>query len=581
MKRLAELSYKSGVVKDETELAGRPRWTDSDKIRFVRGLPQKLGGWIEQSSTTFVGVCRGLLSWLDAGGVARVAIGTNTKLYAREADTNVDITPFETSGSLTNPFTTTNGSAVVTVTHAAHTRLTDDTVHFSGAAAVGGITINGEYLVKTVPSSSTYTIEHSSSASSGASGGGTVSYDYEIHVGFADATEGSGYGVGTYGASTYGTARDSFVLLPPRVWALDQWGQFLVACPRDGGIYEWQLDSSTRAVILANAPVNNFGIFVTAEKHLVALEPDGQKMRLEWSDMDDNTVWSPSDQNTAGGRTLTGGSELLFGLPSRGTNLLFTDASVWSMTFIGGQDVFGFQQEAAGASGIISPRAAVDVDGVVYWMGLNDFYYYDGTVRRIRNSKDIRRFVFDNLLSAQRTKCYAFANTLFSEIWFFYPISTEIGRYVKVNYDDWSWDIGTLVRTAGIDRDVFPNPIMAGADNLLYSHESGVDDAGAAIDCHIKGSPQEVMKGGRFVKISSIIPDFKDLAGVVKMTLFTREYPMDLEMETTVGFVAKVATKVDVRASGRQAALQISSDTVGAFWRHGNPKIEFDIGGTR
>lgn len=581
MKAIAEISYQAGVVKDETELAGRPRWTDSEKIRFVRGLPQKLGGWAKQSTTEFSGICRGLLSWLTAGGIAYIAIGTHSKLYARTGDTDNNITPLETSGMLTDPFTVTSGSATVAVTHSGHTRSVGDSVSFSGASAVGGITPDGEYTVVSVVSSSQYTITHSSAASSGATGGGSVSYEYEIHIGNQDATQGAGYGVGAYGEGTWGTARDTFVLLPPRVWSLDQWGEYLVACPRGGSIYEWQLDGSVRAQVLSNAPTQNLGIFVTAEKHLVALEPDGQKMRLEWSDQDDNTTWTPSDQNTAGGRTLTGGSELLFGLPTRGTNLLFTDASVWTMTFIGGQDVFGFDQVAAGASGIISPRAAVDVDGVVYWMGFNDFYYYDGAVRRIRNSKDIRRFVFDNLSLQQRGKCYAFPNTLFSEIWFFYPITTEIGRYVKVNYDDWSWDVGTLVRTAGIDRGVFPLPILAGTDNLLYNHESGVNDDGAAIESYIKGSPREIAKGGQFVKVSSIIPDFKDQAGVVKLSLFTRHYPMDLEFEQTIGYVSQVANKIDCRASGRQASLQIGSETVGSFWRLGTVKVEFDAGGTR
>lgn len=581
MKAVTEIKYGAGVVKQETELAGRPHWTDSSRIRFVRGLPQKLGGWVSQSFSAFEGVCRGLLAWQDSGGVARIAIGTHKKLYAREGSSDIDITPIRASGTLTDPFTTTLGSTTVSAAHTSHQVAVNDFVTFSNASAVGGITIDGEYQAKTITDADNFEIEHTISATSAATGGGSVDYEYDINVGLADATQGTGYGVGSYGSGTWGTPRSTFILLQPRIWTMDQWGEFLVACPRGGSIYEWQLSSATPAQIVANAPTNNLGIFVTSEKHLAALEPDGTKMRIEWSDQDDNTTWAPSDQNTAGGRTLTGGSELLFGLPSRGTNLLFTDGSVWTMTFIGGQDVFGFTQVAAGASGIIAPRAAVDVDGVVYWMGFNDFYYYDGTVRRIRNSKDIRRFVFDNLDDQQRSKCFAFPNTLFSEIWFFYPISTEIGRYVKVNYDDWSWDIGPMVRTAGVDRGVFDKPILASSDSLLYDHESGVDDDGSAMNEFIKGSPREIVSGGHYVKVHSIIPDFKDLVGVVKLTLFTRAYPMDTELEDVAGYVASAAKKVDLRTSGRQAALQIESDAIGTFWRLGTVKVEFDRGGTR
>lgn len=582
---LRNFAVEAGIVRDDTELAAKPRWTDSNRIRFVRGLAQKLGGWTRRTSLQYDGICRGMLAWLDNANVGRILLGTTEKLLVQQSQTLFDITPLRDSGTLAaNPFTTTAGSAIVTVADSNHGGIVGSRVIFAGAAAVGGITPDGEYVIQTAETNE-YTIEHSSAATSSATGGGaSVTYEYLINIGRVDATQGSGYGVGTYGTGTWGTPRTSFILLPPRTWTLDQFGQDVVACPRDGSIYRWQRDTNTRAQILANAPTENIGIMVTDERHLVALGAGGDKMKVEWASQDAPTVWSPSDQNTAGGRALVGGSEILFGLRTRGTNLIFTDASAWTMTFVGGLDVFGFRQVAAGASGIVSPRAACDVNGIVYWMGNNDFYFFDGRVRRIRRSKENRRFVFDNLNQQQKNKTFVFCNTLFSEIWWFYvsATATEIDRYIKVNYDTWDWDVGVLDRTAAIDLGVFPNPILAAPDRHLYDHESGVDAAGEPMNEYIRSSPIEISQGGQVVDIDSFMPDFKNLVGAVDVTLFTRYYPQGKEEQVDVGPVISGTEQLEPeRASGRQASLRIGSDVLGTNWRLGAPKMEVTPGGER
>lgn len=580
---IKEIAFKAGVVTDDSELGARPRWTDSDRIRFVRGLPQKIGGWAKFSANSFAGICRGMLTWIAADSVQRIAVGTHKKLYTVLGDDFYNITPTRETGTLgTDPFTTTAGSAMVTVADTAHANVAGDYVKFSGATAVGGITIDGEYVVQSVPSADSYTIQHSASASSSATGGGaSVAYEYEIHIGRADGGLGSGYGVGGYGEGTYGTARSSSIILPPRVWTLDQWGQYLVGCPRDGNIYEWQLNTATRAALLSNAPTSNIGIFVTEEQHLVALGAGGVDMKVEWCDQSDNTVWTPSDQNTAGGRTLTGGSRILFGLRARGTNALFTDASVWTMTFVGGQDVFGFRQAAAGAAGIIGPRAAAEIQGTVFWMGLNDFFMFDGTVRPIPNSKNIRRHVFDNLSKLQKDKCFCWVNSLFSEIWWFYPTATEIDRYVKFNWDELEWDVGTLVRTAGVDLGAYDLPLMAGSNGYIYQHESGNDDDGAAMNEYIVSSPFMLGDGQYTVEVLSIMPDFQTLTGNLRLTLLTRYYPQDDEETRTIGVTKSNSKKLDVRASGRQARLKASSNETGTDWKLGTVRFELERGGER
>jgi len=201
---LKNVSFAAGVVKDDTELAaakrsGGIRWIDSDRIRFVNKLPQKIGGWAKYVTAAFDGKCRGLLSWQDNNSVARVGVGTHKKLYALEGGAFTNITPIRATSALTDPFSVASGSTVVTVTDTAHGAAVGDFVEISGASAVGGITVDGNYDIKSVVDSDTYTIEHSSAAGSTASGGGSVTVEYEVAVGAADAGKGYGYGVGGYG----------------------------------------------------------------------------------------------------------------------------------------------------------------------------------------------------------------------------------------------------------------------------------------------------------------------------------------------------------------------------------------------
>ena len=592
MALLKELGFAPGVVKDDSELAAAlrrniRRWTDSDRIRFINGLPQKIGGWKHHVSTTFSGICRGLLAWQDGSSVARIAIGTHTKLYAVEATTFHNITPIRATSGLTNPFSVSSGSATVTVTDSVHGAAAGDSVQISGASAVGGITPDGTYAIATVVNGDVYTITHSSNATSTASGGGSVTAKYEISIGRQNALAGDGYGVGGYGLEGYGDARAAtYILLPPRTWSLDLWGQYLVACPRGGNIYEWQNDPATPAAIVSNAPTGNAGIFVTEEKHLVVLDAGGTKMKIQWSDQDDNTTWTASDQTTAGSRNVTGGSELLFGMRARGTNLIFSDGSIWAMTFIGGLDVFAFEQVAAGASGVIGPRAGTEVNGIAFWMSYNDFMMYDGAVKPIPHSKDVRRFVLDNLTVLQRAKVYCGSNTQFSEVWWLYPTGTEIDRYVKVNLEDFSWDVGSIVRTALIDRGIFANPIMAGTDGILYAHESGNDDisgtatATASMAEFIVSSPV-TEQAHRVFDIVSVYPDFQDLAGTLTVTILTRYYPQGAQTTTIAGTVGTSTTQLDKRVSGREHEMRFGDSTIGGTWRLGTIMVATEPGGER
>lgn len=581
---LKRIEFDSGVVKDDTLMSARPRAVDSNRIRWIKKRPQKLAGWQKLLQSQFLGKARAMMTWIDNSGIARIGFGTHKKLYVVESDQIVNVTPYVFSGTLTNPFTTTSGSAVVNVADLAHGLVAGQYVNYSGASAVGGITINGEYTVTAVVDADNYTITHSVTASlSAGPGGGTVTTNYEIPLGLEDTTRGFGYGTGTYGTGTWGTPRTVYVLLPARTWRLDQWGQFMMACPSGGNLYQWQNNIANRAALLSNAPVNNKGFFITEENHVVAYGADGEKMLTKWSDQDNNNQWTPSDLTTAGDRTLTGGSEIRFGMRTRGTNLLLADASVWTMTFVGGQDVFGFVQIAAGSAGIVSPNAGGDTDGVACWMGNGDFFMFDGVLRRIPRSDDIRQFVFDGMTVEQKEKCFWHPRTKHSEWWWFYPADAglEITRYVKVNFKTWDWDIGLLDHTAGIDVGVFDRPLMASADGYLHEHEIGHDADGQPMNEYVQFSPISIADGGYSMDILALIPDIEGQIGTIEATILTREYPQSPEAEKEIAKIHPRTEKADCHIEGRLASLKFGSSLAGTHWRLGTTLLEIERAGSR
>lgn len=235
---LKKINFASGIDKDDTTLTREGGYVDGDWVRFWRGKWQVKGGWEAITNDTFTGYARGAHAWQDNDSNKVFAWGTPTKLYAYIGGAILDITPNKAEGTLTDPFTTTSGSAVVEIEHDQHGLIADDSVTFSHATAVGGITVDGAYSVTEVLTPNKYTITHGSNAGSSATGGGNVDFVATLEAGLTDGEGGSGYGTSTYGSGTYGSASagDFF----PRTWTLDNWGENLIACPRGGAIFEWQ-----------------------------------------------------------------------------------------------------------------------------------------------------------------------------------------------------------------------------------------------------------------------------------------------------------------------------------------------------
>lgn len=582
---LAPFLPRPGVVKTETEYSQEGNWVDADKTRFYKRLPQKIGGWEKHIETQLTGANRGTRIWRDDLGRRLVAFGTNSKLFVLDGGDLLNITPLDESGTLTDPFTTTDASTLVSVADTSHGRSIGDAVFFSGATAVGGITIDGEYAVVSVTDTDNYVIQHSAAATSSAGpGGGSVDFEYEISPGNASQFLSYGYGTGTYGTGTYGTPRSaSTFLLSARTWTMDAWAEDLIACPRGGNIYVWDRSAGGRATLIANAPISNAGIFVTDEKTIVALGAGGDRRAIAWCDLGDYTTWTPAAANSAGAKDLAAGSPIVAGIKAAdGTNLVFTEDQCFALIFVPTNTVYQLRQRGSGA-GLIAPLALVEWNGIVYWMSNNDFYAYAGIPTPLPRQDDVKGFVFDNLTPNQRDKCFAGFNPAFGEVWFFYPTiaADEPDAYVIYSLAEQCFAPGTLTRTSWAHGKAELRPLATTEDGYVMEHETGVDDDGAAIDSYVTSAPIDLGDGDVKMDITGIVPDIYNQVGAVEVTLYTRDKPKSVERIEGPYTLYDDSELVDTRANGRQVAVKFQSNVVGGNWRLGKTRFHVKRAGGR
>ena len=255
---LQKLQFRPGLNREGTDYSNEGGWWDGDKIRFRSGFPEKIGGWTQVSNSQYLGVCRSIWIWLDGdagAGNTYIGLGTNIKYYIYFGGVYNDITPIVQTDILTNPFTTNYGGNAysVLVTDGTYNPGVGDYVFFSGASAVGGVTIAGDYAVTSVVSGTTYTITITSPATS-ATGGGTVTAQYEYPTGLNVYSIGTGWGAGPWSRGTWGSSYSSGIGQQLRLWSTDNYGADLVIAPRGGPIFYWA-DSTgvgTRAQYLSS-----------------------------------------------------------------------------------------------------------------------------------------------------------------------------------------------------------------------------------------------------------------------------------------------------------------------------------------
>jgi len=249
----------------------------------------------------------------------------------------------------------------------------------------------------------------------------------------------------------------------------------------------------------------------------------------------------------------------------------------------------------------MSSLAAKAVDDFVFWMGLKDFYVYDGRVQKLPCT--VKSYVFNDFNFAQKEKTFSGINSSFNEIWWFYPSedSSTIDRYVIYNYVEQSWCYGTMARSAWLDRGIIDNPLAAGLDNYLYEHETGLDDGStdpaSAITSYVESSQLDIGDGDKFVFIRRLVPDLTFDGSITStpsasFTVKTRNFPggayLSSDASTVTQSAAATTTTVEqytdqvhIRLRGRSFALKVSSSDTEVQWRLGSPRVDIREDGRR
>ena len=612
---LKKLLLNPGVNRENTRYTNEGGWYDCDKIRFRQGTPEKIGGWQRISNNTFLGVCRSLSNWVTLGGANIIGVGTNLKFYLAVGGAYNDITPIRATETLTDPFTTTSGSPIVEVTDAASGFTDGAFVTFSGASAVGGLTIDGEYQL-TLTGGQTYTINAGTPASSTATGGGTVTAVYQINVGPALAVPLTGWGAGAWASGDWGVGVASEDAI--RIWNQVNFGEDLIFGPRGGSIYYW--DSSggvtTRGVLLSSLPgatdvptrqslllTSDISRFVFAfganEYGSATVDP----MLIRWSDQEDALNWTPAATNQAGFLRLSNGSEIVAATQSRQEVLVWTNAALYSLQYQGAPIVWGAQLVGENIS-IAGQNAVAYANGVAYWMGKDKFYMYDGRTQTLRC--DLRQYVFNDFNDNQYIQVVAGTNEGFNEIWWFYcsANASQNDRYVIYNYRENVWYFGTMGRTAWLDSGLRNYPLAATYANNLVNHESGVDDEISAtpvpIAAYITSSEFDLDDGHQFAFVWRVLPDMTFRGSTAAspsatMTLLPLKNsgsgytsPASVGGSNSAG-ITRTATlpieaftgQVYTRVRGRQMAMKIESNELGVTWQLGAPRLDMRPDGRR
>lgn len=606
---LVPINVEPGLYTETTDRTNLNRWKDGLNVRFFKGLPEKIDGWTKILNTQFLGLCRSITAWTSLTFARYIGFGTHLKLYLTDTQNYYDITPLRASGNLpVNPFTTVNHSNVVAVHSPGHGfTAPGDFVHFANAAAFNGVNPNGQWTVNQVIDNNNFNFLYIGAAMGSGTGGGNapVTYQYEIPIGLADSIVGTGWGTGTWGSGTWGTPRTLSSLQSARIWSLANWGEDLLASPIDCPIYVWvaSLGTDMRATLITQAPPTNRRILVSGQARIAisfgsndGMNPD--PMLIRWSDSEDYTDWTPSPTNLAGDTQLDKGSQIITGVHTRNEIAVFTDTSLYRMYLTGDDLVFGFQDQGD-VPRLVSPNAAVDIDGTIYAWCHGGFIKYDGQVSAL--PCDVYSRTVSNFTDMQAAKIYGARNKDKNEIIWFFPSegSNEVDSCVGFNYVDGNWWLGNVVRTAWYDTtEYFDAPFGAGTNGYLYQHESGVDADGAPLSYFLKSFDLEVSAGDvaltRFrkgqeqagpgeivMKVNRTFIDTQRLAGTHQITLTGVKYPADVgtadqQVKGPFNF-APHQKRVDAHIRARQISLELSSSGLGADIRIGG--FRFDARG--
>lgn len=672
---LSKLKLTAGINRDETSLAAKGSYYDGQLIRFRNGYPEKFGGWtVANTISPYQGTARTLYTYTTSDGNLLATIGTQSKIYVFAGTTLYDITPIRatfthsTSPSTDNIFTITANSNVVTVTMLGNGAINGDYVKFSGVTGtVGGVNLatylNGiSFLISNVNASTgtfTITMTPPTAPTAGATnvGGTAITAVFQINSGNSLVTQGYGWGTSTWGRSTWGSGSTTAVYDPARFVFMQNFGNDLIfnttwdpVAQTGGIIYYWTYNNSFSNV---GVPLNTTSgavavpqevtkiLFSSTTGFLIAFGctaynaagtgPDYlgtyNPLLIRWSNVDpvygpQPGVWQPTATNLSGDLQVQAGSKIITAINTKQEILVFTNISLNSMQFLGNQLVFGISELSHNIS-IMGPNAVVGINNIVYWMGRDRFYMYNGVVNTLPCT--IRKYIFDTNVSTsvnynQSSIIFAGVNNKFNEIIWFYSsqasTSQEIDTYVVYNFQDQIWYYGNLSRTAWVDAGDYPVPLGL-SSGYINQHEVGTDNGQPAnlpplpINSYITTGDIDIQDGDRFALLRRVVPDIDftnsdnsidngdgtntPVTPEVTLTVGVRNFPGDAinntnsEGQTTTANILTSASatinpyteQVFIRARGRQMIFTLGSNTLGTQWQMGDMRIDTRTDGTR
>lgn len=565
------------------------------------------------TAQAFAGMCRSMHTWATLRDETLTAIGTSSKYYVEDSGDVTDITPIRDTVTLgSNPITTSSGSGIVTIADTNHGAQAGDYVIISGATAFNDLTtgqLNQEFVVLTVPDVDTFTVDTGGTANASSSGGGaSVQVQYLLGSGGASSSFGSGWGAGAWGRGTWSSAAEVTTLSASlRLWSQSNYGEDLLFAPRYGPIYRFDSSAGGRgALISAEGGANEVPTTVTEilvapnERIVLALGcneiggSDHDELLIRWSDYENYLEWEPTSTTAAGGFRLQSGSRIITGLLVNREILIWTDTTLFGLSFVGSTEAVFQSYIVEPMTDIIGPLAKAAYGSAVYWMGSGGFYVYDGRARPL--FCPVEDYVFNDLNIDQQAKVACGTNAKQNEVWWLYPSlgSEEPNKYVIYNVLEDVWYYGTIDRTFWLDRGLFSYPRAASTDGYIYTHEFGVDDGSttpaSAIESYVVSAPvemggnEDMGRGDRIAFVNKLVPDvtFRNSTGAMPTLTYTfmqRDYP-GLAYEEESSTIDKGATvdrytkKKSIRLRARALALKVYNNEVGTDWRIGVQRFE-------
>ena len=644
---LTEIKFAPGIDKQDTSVGAAGRWVDSDNVRFRYGLPEKVGGWQSLLNESIVGVVRKQHAFVDNDGNRYVALGTDKFLLLYFEGGLYDITPLKTA--LTSAtLATTDASPICSITTGTDHNLSlgdiillDNVTLPVGTGYVDADFEDKLFQVTSITSNTVFTITQTTNATATVATGGSIDVVPYEQVGPAEQTYGYGFGVGVYGSTIGGTGwgnavNAASVTLEPGLWSLSNFGQVLVATIANGKTFTW--DSAIAARLTTRASTTTSGFTTTnnptatrvtlispTTRHLIHLgtettigDPSTQDDMFIRFSIDENiNEYTPEATNTAGTQRIQDGTKIMGALVAKENILVWTDNALYTMKFVGAPFTFGFEQVGTNC-GLIGKNAAIEIDGVAYWMGNNGFFSFDGTVNTLPCS--VEDYVYDDVDTTKGQQVTAGINNLFTEVVWWYPTagSEFNNRYVVFNYGQnngqlpmGNWYTGVNVnsiRTSWIDSLVYPKPyataynssndgtfpVVIGQSGLgasvFFEQETGTDQVNPdgsttiltsfvqSFDFSLQANQSEI-----FLAMRRFLPNFKVLTGNNQVTIGVSDYPSDSVAATRLSpFTIDATTdKVDTRARGRYASIKIENINLGETWRFGTFQVDLQPDGRR